>query len=284
MDTLQIIIEECNRILETTILSITPVQGGDINEARLLHTHSGKYFLKYNKNPGAEKMFQAEALGLSEIQKSKAIAIPRILHVGKNFLLLEFIESNDPSRAFWKKFGNSLARLHQQSQPHFGWKQDNFIGSLHQQNGIHQTWEAFYIHERLQPQIKAANSTNLLPSSIISKFEKLYQKLPDLCPDESPALIHGDLWSGNFICATGEKPVFIDPSVSYAHREMDLAMSKLFGGFAPQFYESYQEVYPCEKGLEERLPVYQLYYLLVHVNIFGKGYVQPVNRILDRFV
>ncbi|MFK7933996.1 MAG: fructosamine kinase family protein, partial [Saprospiraceae bacterium] len=142
---------------------------------------------------------------------------------------------------------------------------------------------AFYTNERLLPQIKLAVDSNLLNTNDLKEVERLCKQLGNICPTEPATLIHGDLWSGNYVAAGGEEAVLIDPSVSYAHREMDLAMTQLFGGFERSFYYHYQNIYPLEMGYEERVPIYQLYYLLVHVNLFGGSYVDVVRKILQRF-
>jgi len=131
--------------------------------------------------------------------------------------------------------------------------------------------------------VNQAIANNGLWKEAPSAFNRLYKRIGEICPEEPPALIHGDLWSGNFLSAAADTPVLIDPAVSFSHREMDLAMSQLFGGFSPRFYQAYQEAYPCQPRLEERLEIYQLYYLLVHVNLFGEGYVRPVRNIVERF-
>lgn len=133
------------------------------------------------------------------------------------------------------------------------------------------------------PQIKLAVHANLLNKADFDQFAKLFKKLPAICPTEKPALIHGDLWSGNFMVGPKREVVLIDPSTSFAHREMDLAMTQLFGGFDEAFYNTYQEVFPLENGFDQRVEIYQLYYLLVHLNLFGGGYGNSVRNILKRF-
>jgi fructosamine-3-kinase len=233
-------------------------------------------------------MFDKEAKGLTLLRESKAIRIPETIAHGRldgtAFLLLEMIETGYRQTGFWEEFGVALANLHRCSAPQFGLDHFNYIGSLEQPNGFQNNFIEFYIQERLQPQLDLAISANQLNASDERHFQKLYKMLPDLCPDEPPALIHGDLWSGNFLVSADSHPVLIDPSVAYSHRELDLGMSRLFGGFERSFYRAYEETYPLAPGFEKRLPIYQLYYLMVHVNLFGGGYVGSVRRILQRFV
>ena len=276
-------LSKCASILQSKIHSTKHISGGDINEARLLETSTGNYFLKFNESANFPSMFPVEALGLKRLGSASIIQTPKVIHAEESFLLLEYIEPAPATPAFWKNFGIQLAQLHQQTHTQFGLDHDNFIGRLPQANNFHDNWPSFYIQERLQPQLQLAIDKKQLTHDFILKFENLYSKLDQLCPREAPALTHGDLWSGNFMATADDKPVLIDPAVSYAHREMDLAMSKLFGGFTSLFYDSYFDAYPWEAGLEERIPVYQLYYLIVHVNLFGGGYVGSVERILKKY-
>ena len=282
------ILQKCLEILGADIRSARSVTGGDINQAMLLETSAGQFFLKTNSAPTAGSMFEAEAAGLALLASANALRTPAVIGFGDTpeggFLLLEHIETDFRPLDFWEKFGSGLAILHRSTAPCFGLGHDNFIGSLRQQNCQHSTWPDFYIHERLLPQLDIAKQSKQLQPVDFQQFEQLFKLLPELCPAEPPALIHGDLWSGNFLCNADGNPVIFDPAVSYAHREMDLAMSRLFGGFERPFYRSYEEAWPLAPGFEQRLPVYQLYYLLVHVNLFGGGYVGSVRSILKQFI
>lgn len=232
-------------------------------------------------------MFQSEAAGLKLLSDSKAIKIPEVIFYDQAenvaFLLLEFIERGHPTANFWKEFGFQLADLHRVSNSCFGLNINNYIGSLPQQNNPADTWVDFFINDRLRPQINLAIKNSAIDSDTLSKFEKLHLKLPEIFPEEPPSLIHGDLWNGNFLADTKGQPVLIDPSVCFAQREMDLAMSQLFGGFDQLFYEAYFAAFPIQKHFDQRVEIYQLYYLMVHVNLFGGGYLNAVNSILKRF-
>ena len=274
--------------LQTSIVAVNPVSGGDIHRAALLTTTGQRqYFLKYNTGAPASEMFRTEALGLSLLGASRVIAVPKIVKQDAAgdyaFLLLEYVAPGLKNRLFWENFGQSLAALHITTSAQFGFSHDNFIGSLPQSNTRHDTWPEFYSEERLLPQMNLALKANRLTVNDMNALEGLCKKLASVCPEEPPALTHGDLWSGNFLCNTENKPVLIDPAASFSHREMDIAMSRLFGGFDPVFYQSYENAWPLEAGFEERVEIYQLYYLLVHVNLFGGGYVERVRQILHRW-
>lgn len=278
----------CEEKLDLSVSRASFIGGGDINEARLLETKQGAFFLKMNAQPGAIQMLEKEAQGLQLLRNSGAIRVPQSLGTGQAgayaFLILEYVEEASRNQQFWENFGQALAGLHRHTDSHFGLGYSNYIGSLPQSNRRHGRWAEFYVLERLEPQVNRAISKNGLWPGATADFGRLYTRIADVCPEEPPALIHGDLWSGNFISAHGDIPVLIDPAVSYAHREMDLAMSQLFGGFSPIFYQAYEAAFPCQPGLEERIDLYQLYYLLVHVNLFGGGYAKQVQRIVKRYV
>lgn len=271
------------------ILSSQPISGGDINQAALLHcVDQRQLFIKYNTAAVAAEMLSTEAKSLQVLQAAQAIRIPQIIAQGQTpdgiaFLLLEYIQPGSRHPAFWQQFGTSLAALHRNTAPQFGLDHANFIGSLPQINQWQDTWPIFYAEERLLPQMRMARVGKLLDEQDEKRLQTLCQKLNSICPKEPPALIHGDLWSGNFLCDESGKPVLIDPAVAYAHREMDLAMSRLFGGFDAAFYQAYHEAWPLESGFLERIEIYQLYYLLVHVNLFGRSYVPAVRGILQQF-
>lgn len=269
------------------IENIQSLSGGSINNAFQISTSQNKYFLKTNTQDFALQMFKVEAKGLQVLSKSNTIKIPKVIHFGKientAFLILEFLETRVASNFFWEKFGQQLAFLHQQSSTDFGLDHSNFIGSLPQSNNFHKTWVDFFIKERMLPQIELAEKNQLLPYPIKKQFESLFKKLNDIFPNEPPTLIHGDLWSGNFIKGKNETPVLIDPAVYFGHREMDLAMSYLFGGFEERFYYSYNETFPLQPNFENRVKVYQVYYLMVHVNLFGSGYLSSIQNILKRY-
>lgn len=261
--------------------------GGCINHGGKLETSAGNFFLKWNdalKFPG---MFKAEAKGLEALRKPLAIQIPEVRGHGVEgyyqFLLLDFIESKRSCKSYWEDLGHGLAALHKNTSAAFGLDHSNYIGSLQQFNTHKTSWVNFFIEQRLQIQLQYAIDSGVMDNSLIKEFENLYKELPALLPEESPSLLHGDLWSGNIITDENGKPCLIDPAVYYGHREMDLAMTRLFGQFEKEFYESYTNAFPLIAGHKERVDIYNLYPLMVHVNLFGGSYRRQVELILQQY-
>jgi protein-ribulosamine 3-kinase len=271
----------------TSISSVSPVSGGDINRAFRLRTHSGSYFVKYNDASRYPGMFLAEAKGLELLRKPGLLRVPKVLGTSEtgqySWLLLEFIEQGKSGTNFWEEFGASLAQLHRITDDHFGLDHNNYIGSLPQSNSQHKSWNDFFVEERLQKQLEMAQNKGLADRNLVQRFEKLYKAIPGIFPVEPPSLIHGDLWSGNFMCNENGNACLIDPAVYFGFREMDIAMSRLFGGFASAFYESYNSVYPTAPDWQQRLEICNLYPLMVHVNLFGGSYLGSVKAIVERF-
>ncbi|NVO18544.1 MAG: fructosamine kinase family protein [Bacteroidetes bacterium] len=271
-----------------SILSVVTVSGGCINETAKVQTSHGDFFVKYNLSSVYPGMFEAESKGLKILQQAEEILIPEVLHAevaGKHsYLLMEYIEPGVKSPGFWEQFGSSLANLHKHTSDLFGLDHDNYIGSLQQGNQHHSSWVDFFVLERLEPMARHARDKDEISAQLVNSFEQLYNKLPRLMPEEKPALLHGDLWNGNYLVDENGNPCLIDPAVYYGHREIDLAMTSLFGGFHPKFYESYQQVFALEKGWEERTDLFNLYPLLVHANLFGGGYASQVKKIINKYV
>jgi len=268
-------------VIETQLLS-----GGDINTAARVYTTEGIYFVKWN-SADREGMFEAEARGLELLRRSETVRIPEVIGHGhyqdKAYLILEYLDAASPRPTYWEAFGQALAEMHSHTQPRFGLSFDNYIGSLPQANTPSPNGIQFLIEHRLRPQVGLALYKGLLSKELFGRFERLYERLPDLLPNERPALLHGDLWSGNVVVDEQGMPALVDPAVYYGYREAELAFTTLFGGFEPRFYEAYQEAFPLEAGFQERVPIYNLYPLLVHVNLFGAGYVSGVERVLNAF-
>jgi fructosamine-3-kinase len=265
------------------ITSINPLSGGDINAVYRLETKDSKYVIKVNKADAFPGLFEKEALGLKTMRDTKTIDVPEVLGYGtfqnNTYLVLEYKEQGRVSQNFWEKFGQELAAMHRHSRGSFGFNQDNYIGSLPQYNASESTASAFYIHQRLQPQFSMARNRGYEFKNI----ETFFKQVERVIPKEPPALIHGDLWSGNFLVNSQNKPCLIDPAVAYAPREMDLAMMKLFGGFDEVMYQTYQESFPLAKDWEDRIALWQLYYVLVHVNIFGGHYYSQAQSLMSSY-
>lgn len=269
-------------------LSEKAVFGGDINQTAQIIGNKATYFVKWNEAKAFPKMFELEAQGLELLAQTKSCKIPKVVGFETleeySFLLLEFIETGEKTSYFWANFGRNLAQLHQTSAPHFGLETSNYIGSLVQKNNFHDSWVAFFIQERLEPMIHMAANQNLLKSTDIKMFTKLFYRLDRLFPVEVPSLLHGDLWSGNFISSKDFGPVLIDPAVYFGHREMDLAMSQLFGCFDPEFYTAYHQEFPLETQWQERVALCNLYPLLVHLNLFGFSYLPTIQNTIKLYL
>lgn len=277
-------------VLGQAVLSATRVGGGDINDAFELRLADHRsVFLKANASAPLS-MFLAEAAGLSFLREARALRVPEVLAVsrideGPAFLLLEFIRSARRRADFDDALGRGLSALHRFGASSFGLSQGNFIGRLAQENQQRATWAEFYRAQRLEPQLRAAETAGRAPSELRRKFEQLFDKLPELVGDpEPPARLHGDLWSGNVHVDEQGAPCLIDPAVYGGHREMDLAMMRLFGGFSERVFAAYAEAFPLSAGHEGRVPLYQLYPLLVHLNLFGGGYLGSVQQALSAYV
>jgi len=281
----QLLSEKLNT--SVTILSDSHVGGGSINDAKVINTTAGKFFVKINSAFRYPGMFEKEAKGLSLLAEVNIINVPEVVCFGEDkaeaFLMLNYIQSTTKMPGFWNHFGEELATLHRNTNALFGLDYDNYIGSLPQSNRQHDNWPEFFREERLEPMVSTAYNNGRINRSMLQSFEKFYYRLDDLFPVEPPSLIHGDLWGGNFMVGTNGEPVLIDPALYYGHREMDLGMSQLFGGFDRQFYDAYHRAYPLEPGWRERLDFCNLYPLMVHVNLFGGGYANSVKSILKQF-
>jgi fructosamine-3-kinase len=273
--------------LSWSVKAFHPASGGCINHGGELVTTAGSYFLKWNDRQRYPQMFEKESKGLRLLKAANCIDVPEVVHVGESgdlqFIIMSFVKSGRRVKNYWLLLGEQLANLHRNTNTHFGLDHDNYIGALIQKNQRKENWVDFFIQYRLEAQLALAEGNKKITSDIRKQFEALYKKLPDLLPQEKPALLHGDLWSGNVMINARGEPTLIDPAVYYAHREAELAFTQLFGGFEPEFYQAYHEVFPIAKGFDSRANLYNLYPLLVHVNLFGGGYLQQVKNILDRF-
>lgn len=281
------LIGEISSKINANIISWLPLSGGDISEAYILTTSSEKIICKVNRSPNSIEMFRAEKVGLEEIANSRTIATPKVYHVGSfehsAFLLMEYIESKNPSHQDFKRFGQELAALHRVESSRFGFDNDNYIGNLHQLNKQDKDWISFYYNQRLTPQFELGVKNGYFTYDSYPTLNDFRSFGRNLFPNINPSLLHGDLWSGNYLISKKGIPYLIDPAVYYGHHEVDIAMSRLFGGFDPAFYEAYEESFPHERNYEARKDLYQLYYLLVHMNLFGRSYSAGVNRILKRY-
>lgn len=268
---------------DLSITGSSPLTGGSINTVHVLNTSVGQRVLKLNKASRFPGMFEAEKEGLQELRASGAIDVPEVFGCGETgetaYLLLEYKEESRPAPDFWQRFAQDLAALHQTTRSHFGFRSSNYIGSLPQYNDRASSAAEFYISRRLEPQLKMASERGFTFKNTDLNLKNIAAEIPE----EPPALIHGDLWSGNYLINEKGLPCLIDPAVCYGPREMDLAMMKLFGGFREEVFSHYNESFPLKEGSEERVELWQLYYLLVHLNIFGSSYLSGVQNILRKY-
>lgn len=258
--------------------------GGDINEAFEVAFEDGtRIFVKTHPNPPPD-MFGAEARGLAWLDEAEAIRVPKVLAVSDErpaYLALELLAPARRRSDFEEELGRSLAALHVFGAPTFGLDHDNYIGRLPQSNAVAADWPSFYWQSRLEPQLRLARDRGLVDGSCHARFQGLSAILAErVGPAEPPSRLHGDLWGGNLHVDELGRPCLIDPAVYGGHREVDLAMMRLFGGFGERVFAAYEEASPLAPGAEDRVPLYQLYPLLVHVNLFGRSYVGAVERAL----
>lgn len=271
------LLQDIGNIHHLKVLRTETVTGGDINLCFKLYTTSGIFFIKLNEAEAYPAMMQTEALGLQLLASTQTFRIPAVIdfgiHENWQYLLLEWIEKGTSAAGFAMEFGKHLAALHRNTQETFGLSFNNFIGRLPQQNDPGLSFPDFYAELRILPLVSILRDKGHVTSSDNAVFENLCVRLADLIPTEPPALIHGDLWAGNYLTDSGGVPVLIDPAPYFGHRESDIAMMKLFGGFPPAIFAEYQNNYPLETGWETRIPLFQLYPLLVHAVLFGGSYI-----------
>ncbi len=271
---------------EVIITSTKPVPGGDINQAFKLETSSGLFFLKQNSNR-YKGMFQKEFNGLLTLSETSAIKVPGPFATGDDstdqWLVMEWLKTGPPATNFWETFGKQLALLHRNTSTDFGFYESNYIGSVQQLNDKCATWKEFYATQRILPMMMTALQLNKCNKNDLEEAILVCKKVDSIFSEEPPALLHGDLWSGNFLIDENGNAAIYDPAVYYGHREMDLGMTLLFGGFDSAFYLHYHETYPLEKNWRERVGLCQLYPLLVHLILFGGHYYNQVKDILKKF-
>jgi len=263
------------------------VHGGDINDAYCLITLTGKYFLKVNDKNKYPAMFEKEARGLDLLRKHCSLVIPQVIKSGitndKQWLVLEWLDKGSSKKDMWEKFGQSLALMHKEPQNEFGLNEDNYIGSLQQINNYHREWHSFFTECRVMPLVKILFDNGDYSKNDLASANNFCDQVKNIFPSESPSLLHGDLWGGNYMIHSSGYAAIYDPAVYFGHREMDIGMTKLFGGFDQQFYDAYNEAYPLEKDWQKRLSITQLYPLLVHALLFGGHYISSTRNILSPF-
>ena len=259
----------------------SPIGGGSINQTYKISINGkDQFFCKINSIKKFPSMFEKEKNGLELLASHKVIRVPEVIGVftadDHQVLVLEWIEQGVRTTNFWKLFGEQLAALHSIHSAYAGLDEDNYMGALPQTNQLSGDWITFFINQRLEPQIKIARDKKYLQPEHHRQFEKLYNELPNIFPANDLSLLHGDLWSGNFLCDQSGSPVLIDPAVYFGHPAIDLGMTTLFGGFDTVFYESYNHQLPFSPNHDRQWEICNLYPLLIHLNLFGKGYLQSI--------
>jgi protein-ribulosamine 3-kinase len=268
--------------------SRTGVAGGCINECFVVRGKGRSYFVKLNA-PGKADMFAAEAAGLLEIAATQTVRVPQPLCHGESplasWIVLEHLDLRSASGAGMQALGRDLARLHRVSAPRYGWHRDNTLGATPQVNTWNGDWVAFWRERRLGFQLALARG-NGHGGALVERGERLLEKLPAFFAGYRPvpSLLHGDLWSGNAAMTAEDEPVIYDPAPYYGDREADLAMTELFGGFGRPFYDAYRAEYPLDAGYASRRPLYNLYHVLNHLNLFGGGYGAQAGRMIDQLL
>lgn len=264
------------------IIARQPLAGGDISRVERVELDDGRVAVLKTQRAAPKGFFAAEAHGLNWLRETATLRIPEVLEIGESHLLMEWLPSAAPRADYAEQLGRGLAELHRPAQSPAGLDRDNYVGSLEQGNRTSQHWLEFYCERRLRPLVDRAVWRGLAPESWRARFNRLFDVLVNWVPDEPMSCLHGDLWSGNVLVGPQGEPCLIDPAVYVGNREVDLAMMRLFGGFSPRVFSAYEETFPLSPGAPERVPLYQLYPLLVHVHLFGSGYVSGVERALDR--
>jgi len=261
--------------------------GGCINSAVSLTNGQQTYFVKLNQ-ASQVAMFEAEAAGLQEMFLTQTIRVPKPICWGtadtSAYLVLEWLELGGRGGGVaWAEMGRNLAAMHRTTSPNgFGWQMNNTIGSTSQPNPWTSDWITFWQQHRIGFQFQLANRRG----GYFGKQAELLNAIPQLLANHKPqpSLVHGDLWSGNASVTRAGEPVIFDPATYYGDREVDLAMTELFGSFPTEFYQGYNAAFPLEAGYQQRKVLYNLYHILNHFNLFGGGYDSQANRMINQIL
>jgi fructosamine-3-kinase len=276
------------RALGSAVVGTRGVSGGDVNRAERVELADGRSVFVKTQRRAAAGMFSCEARGLSWLAEPRALRVPEVLAASDGeggapaFLALEWIEPGKRGARWDEALGRGLAALHATGAASFGLPYDNWLATLAQPNAALPTWPRFYAERRLLPLLERIARDGHASRTVRQGIERVVGRIDALCgPAEPPSRLHGDLWGGNALCDARGEPVLIDPAVYGGHREVDLAMMRLFGGFSARCFAAYAEAYPLADGHAQRVALYQLYPLLAHVALFGAGYVGQLERALS---
>ena len=275
------------------------VGGGCINQGYQVSDNKRTYFVKLNQ-ASLVTMFEAEALGLQDMYDTATIRVPKPICWGTAgsscYIVLEWVGFGSGNNKSWEAMGRNLAMMHKANSqfptpkspysppptPHFGWRMNNTIGSTPQINTWTENWAEFYAQHRLGYQFKLAKKRG----GDFPQSQELLAAIPELLEGHNvqPSLVHGDLWGGNAASTKDGEPVIFDPATYYGDREVDIAMTELFGGFAPGFYQGYNEVFPLDAGYEKRKTLYNLYHVVNHFNLFGGSYASQASSMIGKIL
>ncbi|MCA0971092.1 fructosamine kinase family protein [Halobacillus litoralis] len=268
---------------ESTIQEWKSIGGGDINRSYYVRTEKNEYFVKGNQNVPSH-FFKAEASGLKRIEETGTISVPHVHYFDEPendeeaVMILDWVPTGQQDVS--KQLGHQLAQMHKHTGDAYGFHVPTFVGELDQPEAESDSWLTYYRDDRLRTQIEYGKRNGLISGRRLDQLQELTAKLEQWIPDDPGAsLLHGDLWGGNWMAGGDGKPYLIDPSVLYGDFAFELAFTELFGGFSRDFYKAYEEIQPLPDDYEVRKPLYQLFYLLVHLNMFGESYGPSVDRI-----
>jgi fructosamine-3-kinase len=271
---------------EFAIANTKSVSGGCINQGYRVSSKDRIYFVKLNDVSKVD-MFAAEALGLKQIYATKTITVPQAICWGtaanSSYLVLQWLDLGGGSNQSWTEMGRQLAAMHRvKTSKDFGWSRNNTIGSTPQINTWMDNWADFFAEQRIRYQLKLAKRRGGNFPEQNRVVDAVRNKLAERQPQAS--LVHGDLWSGNAAVSSDGAPIILDPATYYGDRETDLAMTELFGGFPTAFYHGYNEAWSLDSGYGQRKSIYNLYHVLNHFNLFGGGYANQAQTIIQRLI
>ena len=291
-DIIKLCVEKLSDLYGTSVYltGSESVNGGCINHTLKLGSSVGDFFLKWNVSAPPD-MFMKEAAGLAEMLSvdNPFLIIPKVVWSkiaddSPGLLLMEYLKSVRPSSGFDERLGRGLAHLHRKTAPKYGFHQNNYCGTTIQENTWTGSWSEFYAERRIWALVQQIRVSQGMPADEQKIYEKLVARIPVLLAHPTfPSLIHGDLWSGNYMYTAGG-PALIDPACYYADREMELGMMKLFGGFSSRVWVAYQEEFPLPDGWQQRIRLYQLYHVLNHQLLFGVSYRTQALEITKEYL
>ncbi len=274
--------------LPSKVIDVKRVSGGSINQCYEIQTLKQVFFCKQNSATKFPQLFLKEKNALEWISTHGSIKTPKVFACFEEediqILILEWIEQGPRNKVFWTTFGEQLAALHLIAGTHFGWSENNYLGSVGQNNIYSNNWIYFFINQRILPLVDKCLGLHLLEQKHRIQFEHLWKVMPSVFGNnEKPFLIHGDLWNGNFLCSQDGQPYLIDPAIYYGHPSIDMGMTDLFKGFDQDFYKAYNYHRPLAKNYEEQWKICNLYPLLIHLLLYGSSYKKPLEVLLNGF-